>query len=139
MQPPGQPSTRQSIKMGKFGKYHSWQAQNGRKPHLFLALTLSSSWWRTTSVFSKNGRRPEFFLNIEDDFNYLATWKKKRTSISRSMEYDFNLKVNARQPQCANPSFSWAWLSSATACVVKFTVWAFSQSHSFYYLLINVW
>ena len=52
--------------------------------------------WKRTSIFEGNGRRHQFFPEMEDDLNF-RTWKTTR--IFQEMEDDLNFSGNGRRPQ----------------------------------------
>ena len=49
-------------------------ADNGRRPQIFLQMEDDLKYfrkWKMTSIFVVNGRRPQIFLKMEDDLKYL--------------------------------------------------------------------
>ena len=49
-------------------------ADNGRRPQIFLQMEDDLKYfrkWKMTSIFVVNGRQPQIFLKMEDDLKYL--------------------------------------------------------------------
>ena len=92
-------------------------SKNGRRPQLFNKQKMTSSFptMQDDLNFWKMGRRPQF-SKIEDHINF-SKIRAGRTVVFW-VEYRLNFYLVTASPSC-----SWAWHSSAPACLFTFVLW----------------